>query len=98
MAQPAICLVVILLAAPLGIVFSRRGVGGGISIALFLCVGMLFSSSFFLTFGEAGTLPPIVAAWGTNFLFAGVAVYLFNRRITGRPIYASLKRLLPDGD
>ncbi|MFK7911498.1 MAG: LptF/LptG family permease [Akkermansiaceae bacterium] len=98
LAQPVICLVVILLAAPLGIVFSRRGVGGGVSIALFLCVGMLFSSSFFLTFGEAGTLPPIVAAWGNNILFAGVAIYLFNRRITGRPIYASLKRLLPDGD
>lgn len=97
LAQPVICLVVILLAAPLGIVFSRRGVGGGVSIALFLCVGMLFSSSFFLTFGEAGTLPPVLAAWGNNILFAGVAIYLFNRRVTGRPIYASLKRLLPDG-
>ena len=98
LAQPAICLVVILLAAPLGIVFSRRGVGGGVSIALFLCVGMLLSSSFFLTFGEAGTLPPIVAAWGTNILFTTIALYLFNRRITGRPIYASLKRLLPNGN
>lgn len=97
-AQPVICLVVILLAAPLGVVFSRRGVGGGVSIALFLCVGMLFSSSFFLTFGEAGTLPPAVAAWGTNVLFAFVAIYLFNRRVTGRPIYASLKRLLPSVD
>lgn len=94
-AQPVICLVVILLAAPLGIVFSRRGVGGGVSIALFLCVGMLFSSSFFLTFGEAGTLPPALAAWGTNILFACIAVYLFNRRVSGRPIYSSLKRLLP---
>ena len=97
-AQPVICLVVILLAAPLGIVFSRRGVGGGVSIALFLCVGMLFCSSFFLTFGEAGTVPPMLAAWGTNLLFACIAVYLFNRRITGRPIYDSLKRLLPSVD
>ena len=94
-AQPVICLITILLAAPLGIVFSRRGVGGGVSIALFLCAGMLFSSSFFLTFGEAGHLPPILAAWGTNILFALIAIYLFNRRISGRPIYESLKKLLP---
>lgn len=96
-AQPAICLVTILLAAPLGIVFSRRGISGGVSIALFLAAGMLFSSSFFLTFGEAGHMPPVLAAWGTNILFALVALYLFNRRITGRPIYQSIKKLFPGG-
>ncbi len=96
-AQPIICLITILLAAPLGIVFSRRGLGGGVSIALFLSAGMLFSSSFFLTFGEAGHLPPLLAAWSTNILFALVALYLFHRRITGRPIYESIKKLLPAG-
>lgn len=96
-AQPVICLVTILLAAPLGIVFSRRGLSGGVSIALFLSAGMLFSSSFFLTFGEAGHMPPILAAWATNILFALVALYLFNRRITGRPIYDSVKKLFPGG-
>ncbi|MBK1829336.1 LptF/LptG family permease [Verrucomicrobiaceae bacterium R5-34] len=97
-AQPVICLITILIAAPLGIVFSRRGIGGGVSIALFLCAGMLFSSSFFLTFGEAGHLPPALAAWSTNILFALIALYLFNRRLTGRPIYQSLKKLLPAGE
>jgi lipopolysaccharide export LptBFGC system permease protein LptF len=96
-AQPVICLITILLAAPLGIVFSRRGLGGGVSIALFLSAGMLFSSSFFLTFGEAGHMPPILAAWATNIIFALVAIYLFNRRITGRPIYESIKKLIPGG-
>ncbi|NWK54828.1 YjgP/YjgQ family permease [Verrucomicrobiaceae bacterium N1E253] len=93
-AQPVICLITILLAAPLGIVFSRRGIGGGVSIALFLCAGMLFASSFFLTFGEAGHLPPALAAWGTNILFSLIALYLFHRRLTGRPIYQSLIKLL----
>jgi len=96
-AQPIICLITILLAAPLGIVFSRRGLGGGVSIALFLSAGMLFSSSFFLTFGEAGHMPPLLAAWATNILFALVAFYLFHRRITGRPIYESIKKLIPSG-
>ena len=97
-AQPVICLVTILIAAPLGIVFSRRGISGGVSIALFLCAGMLLASSFFLTFGEAGRLPPIIAAWGTNILFTVIALYLFNRRLTGRPIYQSLKKFLPSGE
>lgn len=96
-AQPAICLITILLAAPLGIVFSRRGLGGGVSIALFLSAGMLFCSNFFLTFGEAGHLPPLLAAWGTNILFGLIALYLFNRRISGLPIYDSIKKLLPIG-
>jgi len=96
--QPVICLITILLAAPLGIVFSRRGIGGGVSIAVFLCAGMLFASSFFLTFGEAGHLPPALAAWGTNIMFMLIALYLFNRRITGRPIYQSLIKLLPRGE
>jgi len=96
-AQPIICLITILLAAPLGIVFSRRGLGGGVSIALFLSAGMLFSSSFFLTFGEAGHMPPLLAAWAPNILFALVAFYLFHRRITGRPIYESIKKLIPSG-
>ncbi|BDS08428.1 LPS export ABC transporter permease LptG [Oceaniferula spumae] len=97
-AQPVICLITILIAAPLGIVFSRRGIGGGVAIALFLCVGMLFSSTFFLTFGEAGHMPPALSAWATNILFAVIALYLFNRRMAGRPIYQSLKKLLPSGE
>ena len=96
-AQPVICLITILLAAPLGIVFSRRGIGGGVSTALFLSAGMLFASSFFMTFGEAGHMPPALAAWSTNILFFLIALYLFHRRITGRPIYQSLIKLLPSG-
>jgi len=92
-AQPIICLITILLAAPLGIVFSRRGIGGGVSIALFLSAGMLFASTFFLTFGEAGYMPPALAAWSTNLLFALIALYLFHRRLTGRPIYQSIMKI-----
>jgi len=98
LAQPIICIITILLAAPLGIVFSRRGIGGGVSIALFLSAGMLFASSFFLTFGEAGRMPPALAAWSTNILFALIALTLFHRRITGRPIYQSIMKILPNGD
>ncbi|MGE9268447.1 MAG: LptF/LptG family permease [Verrucomicrobiales bacterium] len=97
-AQPWICLAIILLAAPLGIVFSRRGAGGGIAMALFLAVSLMFSSTVFLALGEANYLPPALAAWGTNLLALGLALVFLQRRLTGRPIYQTLKKLLPGGE
>lgn len=94
-AQPFICLVIVLLAAPLGIAFTRRGVGGGVAVAIFLCAGMLFFSTVFPTLGESGHLHPILAAWATNILFLSVAIILFYRRISGQPIYQTLRKFLP---
>lgn len=94
-AQPGICLAIVLLAAPLGIVFSRRGAAGGIALAIFLCAGMLFSSTVFLSLGESGYIAPVWAAWGTNLLASGVALVLIQRRLAGRPIYQTLRKLLP---
>ena len=96
-AQPFICLIIILLAAPLGIVLNKRGVGGGIAVAIFLCAGMIFCSTVFPTLGESGYLSPILAAWATNILFGFVALILFYRRITGQPIYQTIKNLIPNG-
>ena len=90
-AQPFICMITILLAAPLGIVFSRRGVGGGIAVAIFLCAGMIFCSTIFPTLGESGYLSPVVAAWSTNGLFLIIAFILFRRRMSGQPIYQMVK-------
>ncbi len=94
-AQPGICLAIVLLAAPLGIVFSRRGTAGGIALAVFLCAGMMFSSTVFLALGESGYLRPAWAAWGTNIITTVVALILIQRRLVGRPIYQTLRKLLP---
>lgn len=96
-AQPFICLIIILLAAPLGIVLNRRGVSGGVAVAIFLCAGMIFCSTVFPTLGESGHLSPLMAAWATNILFAFIALILFYRRITGQPIYQTIKNLIPSG-
>jgi lipopolysaccharide export LptBFGC system permease protein LptF len=58
----------------------------------------LLVSNIILAFGEAGTLSPALAAWLPNIGFALLGLYLFRRRITGRPIYHSLRRLLPSDD
>lgn len=94
-AQPAVCLITVLLAAPLGIVFTRRGASGGVAMAVFLCAGMIFSSTISLAFGESGYLPPWLAAWLPNIVFGILALILFQRRLSGRPIYQTIRRFLP---
>lgn len=97
-AQPWICLVAVLLAAPLGMVFTRRGSAGGVAIAVFLSASMMLSSEIFLSLGDAGILSPALAAWGTNLIFTIIALFLLYRRLRGRPIYQALKSFFPGGD
>lgn len=94
-AQPVNCLIVVLLATPLGVVFSRRGTSGGVAMAVFLCAGMLFVSNVFLSLGDSGHLRPGWAAWLPNLLFGTLAIYLFQRRLAGRPIYQTLRKFMP---
>ncbi len=96
--QPLICLVIALLAAPLGIVFSRRGATGAVTLAVFLCGGMLFVANLSLALGESGYIPPAAAAWFPNILFGIIALYLFHRRMSGLPIYQTIRRLIPTED
>ncbi len=95
---PFACIVTVLLAAPLAIHFSRRGHGGGVFLAVVLSALMLLLSNISLAFGEAGLLRPAISAWLPNLSFALIGLYLFHRRVTGRPIYQSLRRLLPGTD
>jgi len=93
-ALPFTCLVTVILAAPLSIHFVRRGNGSGIFLAVVLGVLMLFSSSVSLALGEAAIIPPALAAWLPNIAFTLLGLWLYHRRVTGRPIYQSVKRLL----
>ncbi len=93
-ALPFTCLVTVILAAPLSIHFARRGSGSGIFLAVMLSMFMLFSSSITLSLGEAAIIPPALAAWLPNICFTLIGLWLYQRRISGRPIYQSFKRLL----
>jgi len=74
-ALPFRCFLFVLLAAPLGIVSSRRGLLGGVTTALVLFIGVYFFSSVVLKAGEGLYLPPAVGAWLVNgiFLVVGLA-------------------------
>jgi lipopolysaccharide export system permease protein len=97
-ALPFSCLIIVLLATPLGIHFSRRGASGGIFFAVFLAGLMLLFTSISVALGASGTLSPALAAWFPNIVFTLLALYLFHRRIAGQPIYLVLRRLLPGGN
>jgi LPS export ABC transporter permease LptG len=75
-AVPFQCLVVIFIAAPLGIVYSRRGVLAGVASAIFIFSAMDFIEKFFLALGKGDRIPALPAAWTSDMLFAVVGFYL----------------------
>jgi len=65
----------------LGIPFAlRSGRSSGIAfgIGLSLGIGFLYviTNSMIISFGQVGLLPPLVAAWATNFIFLLVGIWL----------------------
>jgi lipopolysaccharide export system permease protein len=84
LALPWTCLVVVFMAAPLGIGFSRRGILAGVAIAIVLVFSMNFLIHLFLALGEGDRISPLIAAWMPNVLFAAVGLYLLHLRATNR--------------
>jgi LPS export ABC transporter permease LptF/LPS export ABC transporter permease LptG len=77
-AMPLMCFVMALVALPFAFRLGpRSGALYGVGIALVL--GMTFYGviAMFSTLGEAGALPPAVAVWSPNLLFAVFSLYLF---------------------
>lgn len=63
-ALPWVCMLVVFLAAPMGIVYSRRGILGGVATAIGLFFSFVFVSSLFIALGKGNRIPPGIAAWG----------------------------------
>lgn len=84
MALPWTCLVVVCIAAPLGIGYSRRGVLASVASAVVLVFSMNFLTHLFLALGEGARISPIVAAWTPNLVFALIGLYLLYLRATNR--------------
>jgi lipopolysaccharide export system permease protein len=80
-AFPLVCLIVVLMGIPLGMRVSRSGPLLGVGTALTLVVVFYFLNNITLALGDGGRIPPAVAAWTTNAIFAAVgSVLLFRAR------------------
>ena len=64
------------------IIASRKTRGGlGLHLALGLLIGVLFfgMNTFSTVFSTNASLNPFLAAWLPNFIFTGVAIFLYIR-------------------
>ncbi|MEZ0372709.1 MAG: LptF/LptG family permease, partial [Candidatus Sericytochromatia bacterium] len=66
----------ILLAAPIGIMFSKMGNYFGVAISIALVFIWYVTYSIFTSLGKAGTVTPLLAAWIQNIAFGSVGVLL----------------------
>jgi lipopolysaccharide export system permease protein len=85
-AVPAGCIVIVFIAAPLGIVYSRRGVLAGVAGSIFIFFGTMFFEKLFLALGKHGGIPPLFAAWGTDMIFGVIGLVLLYLRAGNRDI------------
>lgn len=79
LAAPWTCLVVVLIAIPFGAPSGRRNVFVGVAGSIFICFGYFVLQQLCLALGSGGHLPPVVAAWLPNFVFATAAIFLIRR-------------------
>ena len=80
------CIVAVIIGAPLGIVYSRRGILGGVAASMIIFFAILFLSSLFLALGQSASIPPLLAAWATNLIFGSVGAYLLWSRSQNKEI------------
>ncbi len=85
-ALPWSCLVVVFIAAPLGIVYSRRGVLAGVAGAILIFFGMILFTNLCLALGKGGRLPGWLSGWLPNLVFGGVGLLLLYLRSTNREL------------
>jgi len=84
LALPWTCLVVVCIAAPLGIGYSRRGVLSSVAAAVVLVFSNNFLVHLFLALGEGDRVPGWIAAWTPNILFTAIGLYLLYLRSSNR--------------
>ncbi len=85
-ALPLSCLVVVFIAAPLGIVFNRRGVVGAVAGALFIFFGMIMARGLFMAMGKGMRLDPFLAPWLPNIVLGLLGLVLLWFRSANRDL------------
>jgi LPS export ABC transporter permease LptF/LPS export ABC transporter permease LptG len=78
-AFPVIAAIIIFLSAPFGFLVGTRGAVGGIALAVGIAVVYWSTSALFEAMGTIGQLPPTLAAWAPDAIFAFLGAYFFLR-------------------
>jgi len=74
-AFPLITLVMAILAVPFSLSAGRRGAVAGVAVAIGIAVVYWTTSSLFDAMGNLGQLPPALAAWSPDLVFALIGGY-----------------------
>ena len=91
-ALPFTCFAVAFIAAPLGIVFSRRAVLTSVAASIFIFFVFLFLMFFFLALGKGNHVSPMVAAWTPNAALLVIGSHLLWLRSTNREAFRIFSR------
>ncbi len=78
-AYPIISLVMALLAFPFSMSVGKRGTVTGIALAIFVAIFYWIASGFLEALGNLNQLPPSLAAWTPDLLFAALGIYFLLR-------------------
>ena len=94
-ALPWECFVVVFMAAPLGVAFSRRGALGGIAGSVFIFFGLLFMNNLFLNMGKAAHMSPVLAVWMPHLILGSLGAMFMYLKSQNRELpKLSLKPLI----
>lgn len=85
-AQPWQAFALVLVAAPLGVAYSRRGSVGGIASSVFIFFIFMFANNLFLNLGKGAHLPPWLTVWLPHLLFGGLGLVLLHYRSENRDL------------
>jgi LPS export ABC transporter permease LptG len=75
-AFPLVTIVMTLLAIPFAVTTGRRGALYGIGVGIVLAIVYWIAMNVFAAMGAGGVVPPMLAAWAPNLLFAAAAAYM----------------------
>jgi LPS export ABC transporter permease LptG/LPS export ABC transporter permease LptF len=89
-AYPAACLVLMLVAVPLGVASRRGGKSSAWVFTVLLVFLYYFLSSTGIALGQQEKIPAFLAVWSANLLFAGTGIFLLWQMATGGPILGAL--------
>jgi LPS export ABC transporter permease LptG len=82
LAVPTITLVMAILAVPFAVSMGKRGGLAGIATAIGVAICYWVVAEIFSSMGDINTLPPMLAAWSPDLLFAITGTYLLLRTPT----------------